>query len=202
MLVAEAISTAGGVRFEALDARPERLFQAHRARAVGLLQAVAHQGVEEERVAAGLGHHGLDVDGRAELRAGDAVVLVLLAGAEEQHRHQLLGLLLREAVQVDAAHQLRGEEGAEPAARLVGGGAHGGDEQELGRVRRAHQLGEEGEALVALAAKVPNAQGQLVDNPNRTWADIAPGLPAVKIPGLGVDTPADLETARRMLAKN
>lgn len=39
--------------------------------------------------------------------------------------------------------------------------------------------------FLALAAKVPNAQGQLVDNPHRTWADIAPGLPAAKIEVLG-----------------
>ena len=38
---------------------------------------------------------------------------------------------------------------------------------------------------LALAAKVPNAQGQLVDNPNRTWADIAPNLPTARIEVIG-----------------
>ncbi len=39
--------------------------------------------------------------------------------------------------------------------------------------------------FLALAAKVPNAQGQLVDNPNRNWSDIAPNLPNTKIEVLG-----------------
>jgi phosphate transport system substrate-binding protein len=39
--------------------------------------------------------------------------------------------------------------------------------------------------FLALAAKVPNAQGQLVDNPHRTWSDIAPNLPNAKIEVLG-----------------
>lgn len=39
--------------------------------------------------------------------------------------------------------------------------------------------------FLALAAKVPNAQGQLVDNPNRNWSDIAPNLPNAKIEVLG-----------------
>jgi len=39
--------------------------------------------------------------------------------------------------------------------------------------------------FLALAAKVPNAQGQLVDNPNKNWSDIAPNLPNAKIEVLG-----------------
>lgn len=38
---------------------------------------------------------------------------------------------------------------------------------------------------LALAAKVPNAQGQVVDNPYRNWSDIAPNLPNVRIEVLG-----------------
>ncbi|MFN3853109.1 MAG: substrate-binding domain-containing protein [Phreatobacter sp.] len=38
---------------------------------------------------------------------------------------------------------------------------------------------------LALAAKIPNAQGQLVDNPNRNWSDVAPNLPNVKIEVIG-----------------
>jgi phosphate transport system substrate-binding protein len=38
---------------------------------------------------------------------------------------------------------------------------------------------------LALAAKIPNAQGQLVDNPNRNWSDIAPNLPNAKIEVIG-----------------
>lgn len=39
--------------------------------------------------------------------------------------------------------------------------------------------------FLALAAKVPNAQGQLVDNPHKNWSDIAPNLPNAKIEVLG-----------------
>jgi phosphate transport system substrate-binding protein len=39
--------------------------------------------------------------------------------------------------------------------------------------------------FMALAAKVPNAQGQLVDNPHRNWSDIAPNLPNARIEVLG-----------------
>jgi phosphate transport system substrate-binding protein len=38
---------------------------------------------------------------------------------------------------------------------------------------------------LALAAEVPNAQGQMVPNPNRNWSDIAPNLPNKKIEVLG-----------------
>ncbi|QCI69045.1 phosphate ABC transporter substrate-binding protein [Phreatobacter stygius] len=38
---------------------------------------------------------------------------------------------------------------------------------------------------MALAAEVPNAQGQLVANPHRSWSDISPNLPAQKIEVLG-----------------
>jgi phosphate transport system substrate-binding protein len=38
---------------------------------------------------------------------------------------------------------------------------------------------------LAMAAEVPNAQGQLVPNPNRNWSDIAPNLPNKKIEVLG-----------------
>ncbi len=38
---------------------------------------------------------------------------------------------------------------------------------------------------LSLAAKVPNAQGQMVDNPYRNWSDIAPNLPNVKIEVIG-----------------
>ncbi|MEI8146445.1 MAG: substrate-binding domain-containing protein [Alphaproteobacteria bacterium] len=38
---------------------------------------------------------------------------------------------------------------------------------------------------LALAANVPNAQGQMVPNPNRNWSDIAPNLPNRKIEVLG-----------------
>ncbi|WP_439574425.1 substrate-binding domain-containing protein [Phreatobacter sp.] len=38
---------------------------------------------------------------------------------------------------------------------------------------------------LALAAKIPNAQGQLVDNPNRNWSDIAPNLPNARIEVIG-----------------
>lgn len=38
---------------------------------------------------------------------------------------------------------------------------------------------------LALAAKVPNAQGQLIDNPNRNWSDIAPNLPNARIEVIG-----------------
>ena len=37
----------------------------------------------------------------------------------------------------------------------------------------------------ALAEKVPNDKGELVDNPNKTWSDIDASLPAVKIEVLG-----------------
>jgi phosphate transport system substrate-binding protein len=38
---------------------------------------------------------------------------------------------------------------------------------------------------LAMAAEVPNAQGQLVANPNKNWSDIAPNLPNKKIEVLG-----------------
>jgi phosphate transport system substrate-binding protein len=38
---------------------------------------------------------------------------------------------------------------------------------------------------LALAARVPDAQGQLVTNPYRAWSDIAPHLPAARIEVLG-----------------
>ncbi|MGL4240810.1 MAG: substrate-binding domain-containing protein [Beijerinckiaceae bacterium] len=38
---------------------------------------------------------------------------------------------------------------------------------------------------LAMAAEVPNAQGQLVPNPNKNWSDIAPNLPNKKIEVLG-----------------
>lgn len=38
---------------------------------------------------------------------------------------------------------------------------------------------------LALAAKIPNAQGQLADNPHKNWSDIAPNLPNVKIEVIG-----------------
>lgn len=38
---------------------------------------------------------------------------------------------------------------------------------------------------LALAAKVPNAQGELADNPNRNWSDIAPNLPNARIEVIG-----------------
>ncbi|MGU9981708.1 substrate-binding domain-containing protein [Phreatobacter sp. HK31-P] len=38
---------------------------------------------------------------------------------------------------------------------------------------------------LALAAKIPNAQGQMVDNPHRNWSDVAANLPNVKIEVLG-----------------
>lgn len=38
---------------------------------------------------------------------------------------------------------------------------------------------------LALAAQVPNAQGQLVPNPHRNWSDIAPNLPNKRIEVLG-----------------
>jgi phosphate transport system substrate-binding protein len=38
---------------------------------------------------------------------------------------------------------------------------------------------------LALAAKIPNAQGQLVDNPNRNWSDVAPNLPNARIEVIG-----------------
>lgn len=37
----------------------------------------------------------------------------------------------------------------------------------------------------ALAAKLPNDEGMLVDNPHQTWSDIAPSLPNQKIEVLG-----------------
>ncbi len=37
----------------------------------------------------------------------------------------------------------------------------------------------------ALAEKVPNDKGELVDNPYKTWSDIDPSLPAIKIEVLG-----------------
>ncbi len=40
--------------------------------------------------------------------------------------------------------------------------------------------------FMALAKQVPGGQeGQLVDNPNRTWADVNPDLPAIRIEVLG-----------------
>jgi phosphate transport system substrate-binding protein len=38
---------------------------------------------------------------------------------------------------------------------------------------------------LAMAAEVPNAQGQLVSNPNRNWSDIAANLPNKKIEVIG-----------------
>lgn len=38
---------------------------------------------------------------------------------------------------------------------------------------------------LALAAQVPNAQGQLVANPHRNWSDISPTLPNVRIEVIG-----------------
>jgi phosphate transport system substrate-binding protein len=38
---------------------------------------------------------------------------------------------------------------------------------------------------MALAAEVPNAQGQMVPNPNRNWSDIGANLPNVKIEVIG-----------------
>jgi phosphate transport system substrate-binding protein len=38
---------------------------------------------------------------------------------------------------------------------------------------------------LAMAAEIPNAQGQLVANPNKNWSDIAPNLPNKKIEVLG-----------------
>jgi phosphate transport system substrate-binding protein len=38
---------------------------------------------------------------------------------------------------------------------------------------------------LALAAKIPNEQGQLIDNPNRMWSDIASNLPAARIEVIG-----------------
>lgn len=39
--------------------------------------------------------------------------------------------------------------------------------------------------FLALAKQVPNAEGELVDNPNNTWSDIDPSLPDVEIEVLG-----------------
>jgi len=41
------------------------------------------------------------------------------------------------------------------------------------------------ELFLALAKTVPNAEGKLVENPNRTWKDVASHLPAAKIEVLG-----------------
>ncbi|MBD2859142.1 PstS family phosphate ABC transporter substrate-binding protein [Spongiibacter sp. KMU-158] len=42
------------------------------------------------------------------------------------------------------------------------------------------------ELFLALAAKIPGEnQGELIDNPNKTWKDVNPELPAVKIEVLG-----------------
>jgi phosphate transport system substrate-binding protein len=38
---------------------------------------------------------------------------------------------------------------------------------------------------LALAAQIPNAQGQLAANPHRNWSDISPALPALRIEILG-----------------
>jgi phosphate transport system substrate-binding protein len=38
---------------------------------------------------------------------------------------------------------------------------------------------------LALAAQIPNAQGQLVANPHRNWSDISPTLPSTRIEVLG-----------------
>jgi phosphate transport system substrate-binding protein len=38
---------------------------------------------------------------------------------------------------------------------------------------------------LALAAEIPNAQGQLVPNPNKNWSDVAANLPNKKIEVLG-----------------
>jgi phosphate transport system substrate-binding protein len=39
--------------------------------------------------------------------------------------------------------------------------------------------------FLALAKQVPAPSGELIDNPNRTWKDVDPGLPDVKIEVLG-----------------
>jgi phosphate transport system substrate-binding protein len=38
---------------------------------------------------------------------------------------------------------------------------------------------------LALAAEIPNAQGQLIANPNKNWSDVAANLPNVKIEVIG-----------------
>lgn len=38
---------------------------------------------------------------------------------------------------------------------------------------------------LALAAQVPGPDGKLIDNPNKTWKDVNPALPAIKIEVLG-----------------
>ena len=39
--------------------------------------------------------------------------------------------------------------------------------------------------FLALAKQIPDENGQLIDNPNMTWADVNPSLPATKIEVLG-----------------
>ena len=39
--------------------------------------------------------------------------------------------------------------------------------------------------FLGLAQKVPGADGQLIDNPNKTWADVNANLPAIKIEVMG-----------------
>ncbi len=41
------------------------------------------------------------------------------------------------------------------------------------------------QVFLALAEKVPNDKGELVDNPNKNWSDVDPSLPNVKIEVLG-----------------
>ncbi len=41
------------------------------------------------------------------------------------------------------------------------------------------------QVFLALAEKVPNDKGELIDNPYKTWSDIDPSLPSVKIEVLG-----------------
>ena len=129
------------VGIERLDARTQRFFESHRRRRRRAdHEDVAHDLVDEERVSARLAGDRVDADRHFGRRPVD------------ERARQRTRVIARQRPEVHVPHVARevhheGERALRPFGRVARGRALGRDEQQVRRVGRAYDLGEQREAV-------------------------------------------------------